>query len=549
MPQSRIDAYRALVPPWTQNQALVDRYVAGHWPPGDPRPSEAAFPVTQQPTPAPRAVAVYVPAARPTQAVAARAPRGQGGGCPVCHEPMKDAFDRTRPTNGRWVHVRCRAAEEQNVERLRQEAERAHIWLPLSLKDTAVGALKAPQLPRMVQMRGEAYDQNQIIRLLSRADESGFKLVLLLLKRMAERQTPAELRDRQTKDANFVGFNQPDASLAMDMLDYYDREGYSKFLHTRMSKLLLKYVNTQLPEIMNLGAKENGYAVRTNPVARRNWIEKPLFYNDAYWGTWSRILSWHAGTTVELNLTPINPRDPGAWEEQVAGFRIRRHQTPRDHSRVANRLPERVKESMLGRLDADLVLALLNTPDREILEQIDWDKYERVCNGGANLANIKKSPTELLARVHKNSRPSFIRAPSLRAEERVRNRAGKFGTVLSDAADDHAYILWDGAASPVFESLRAQIDVVAPSEEKAHKNVRRNPAEMQLFRLYNQGIDQDENERFVAAESEAAAIAIIEARTGLENGGEVMWLYVESLGPTTGSPRVVRATPPPVHGI
>jgi hypothetical protein len=123
----------------------------------------------------------------------------------------------------------------------------------------------------------------------------------------------------------------------------------------------------------------------------------------------------------------------------------------------------------------------MRAPAREILEQIDWDKYERVNNGGANFADIRKSGVERLAR--------------------------------------------------------------------AHKNTRRNPKPMQMFRLYNQGIDQDENEWFVAAESEAAAIAIIEARTGLENGGEVMWLYVESFGPTVGPPRVVRVTPPPIAAI
>lgn len=142
---------------------------------------------------------------------------------------------------------------------------------------------------------------------------------------------------------------------------------------------------------------------KKNPIARRNWSEAPLFYNDPYWGTWSRILSYSAGTTVELNLTPVNPTQPGTWESQVAGFRIRKHQTPRDVRKFSNTLPERVKESMLGHLDADLVLHLLNTPDREILGQIDWDKYQKVCNGGANLADIQKGPLERLARAHKNA--------------------------------------------------------------------------------------------------------------------------------------------------
>jgi hypothetical protein len=176
---------------------------------------------------------------------------------------MEDRFDKVRPEGGRNVHRRCAAAEEQNVERARQAAEAAGDWYPLNLGEGAQAHLKPARLAQMVKIKGGTYSQADIVRLLSRADAEGFRFVQKMFERMLQRQTPTELRHGKTYVENSVGFNQP--KIAAGLLREYEAKGYSKFLHARMSNLLLKYVNTQLPEIMNLGAKEHGFSVRTNP--------------------------------------------------------------------------------------------------------------------------------------------------------------------------------------------------------------------------------------------------------------------------------------------
>lgn len=112
-----------------------------------------------------------------------------------------------------------------------------------------------------------------------------------------------------------------------------------------------------------------------------------MFHYSSYWHMWSRVLtSTHkgrGGNFVEVNLTPIRN-----WQEEVAGIRIRVHCTSRgrDDKTVAT-LPPEVRAKMVKNLGEELTQRLLT---EDFLSQIDWERYQKACNGGANLADIKK---------------------------------------------------------------------------------------------------------------------------------------------------------------
>ncbi|NDJ15212.1 MAG: hypothetical protein EBY17_29180, partial [Acidobacteriia bacterium] len=188
------------------------------------------------------------------------------GACPVCRQPYLDRFDKQKVQYGRWVHRRCVPAEERRVALLREQAERSTPWYPL---DGVGDALAAPQLASVERVQGGSYTKNDIVRLLSRVDEQGFPLVQRMFDRMLERQTEDERRANRTRIDNSRGFSQPDARKAGEMLRELRERGYSRFLHMRMSALLMNYINTQLPEIMSAGAERTGVAMRTNPKTQR----------------------------------------------------------------------------------------------------------------------------------------------------------------------------------------------------------------------------------------------------------------------------------------
>lgn len=107
-----------------------------------------------------------------------------------------------------------------------------------------------------------------------------------------------------------------------------------------------------------------------------------------YWHRWSRVLAWDLpdySPFVEVNLTPIHN-----WQEEVIPVVIRRHGTARnwgsDYS--TNKLPENVFRSLLENVGEALADFLLHG---QFLNEIDWAKYERACNGGAPLEMIKKN--------------------------------------------------------------------------------------------------------------------------------------------------------------
>jgi hypothetical protein len=192
--------------------------------------------------------------------------------CPICGQPFRDRYDKTRPTYGRWVHRRCSPAESQRIQSLRTSVDNARDWLPLDIPGFKK-YLKPPQLPRVAVRpagRDFSYPTGQIYRLLARNDQQGFRAVLRSMERMLERQTHDERRARRTRHLNFRGFSQADASPAEKLMVEYRREGYSPWLHYRMSKMLLRYINTQLPIIMNLGARRTGHMAITNPRAEEN---------------------------------------------------------------------------------------------------------------------------------------------------------------------------------------------------------------------------------------------------------------------------------------
>lgn len=115
-----------------------------------------------------------------------------------------------------------------------------------------------------------------------------------------------------------------------------------------------------------------------------------MFHYSAYWKTWDRVLSVShpEGPFVEVNLTPINPETDRAWEDQVAGIKIRAHGTSRAFGdRVVPFLPCEVQNLMREKLGKDLTQVLLTV---DFLPMIDWNKYHRRVGGGLNLSYLHK---------------------------------------------------------------------------------------------------------------------------------------------------------------
>jgi hypothetical protein len=138
----------------------------------------------------------------------------------------------------------------------------------------------------------------------------------------------------------------------------------------------------------------------------------------SYWRTWSRILREPAfvggvlprgvGPFVEVNLTPIHSfeHDHGGWEFEVKCIRVRSHGTARSHGdKDVDCLPEEVQIKMRESMPFALYAFLT---EADILPMIDWEKYNKVCNGGAALADCVVEPlpddyTEMLAQVGRES--------------------------------------------------------------------------------------------------------------------------------------------------
>lgn len=121
-------------------------------------------------------------------------------------------------------------------------------------------------------------------------------------------------------------------------------------------------------------------------------VDRTTYVWDAYWGTWSRLLGLkrtaegHDIGFVELNLTPIRNCPGSMWRSDVAPFRIREHGTmPSSGDMTTRELPDSVLHEMVRNMGGAHTLLLLEI---QPIHLIDWKKYDRVCNGGANLLDI-----------------------------------------------------------------------------------------------------------------------------------------------------------------
>lgn len=118
------------------------------------------------------------------------------------------------------------------------------------------------------------------------------------------------------------------------------------------------------------------------PVESRNG---DMFFYSSYWHTWSRVLAPEGKLDVgivEVDLTG------GNWE-RVRQINIRAHRTARKHGDLLVReLPADALELMKKHMPGQAILDVLL--HENLLPQIDWYKYRKVCNGGATFANILK---------------------------------------------------------------------------------------------------------------------------------------------------------------
>lgn len=114
-----------------------------------------------------------------------------------------------------------------------------------------------------------------------------------------------------------------------------------------------------------------------------------LFIYNSYWRTWSRVLRPMSDKhdQVEVDLTTPNSDIESEWEA-VRGIHIRKHCTsPRHGDKLEEELPDGVVKHLRCNVDEATLRRLLH---EDFLPQIDWDKYQKVDNGGASLSQISK---------------------------------------------------------------------------------------------------------------------------------------------------------------
>lgn len=137
----------------------------------------------------------------------------------------------------------------------------------------------------------------------------------------------------------------------------------------------------------------------TTPTIRSAMYPRNLFVRSAYWGTWSRVLQYmnRAPTgsgrmmidQVEVNLTTPNVRVESEWRKNERIW-IRCHGTTADPKDIYTAdLPGHVLDLMREYLTSPTIHLLLHA---DLLPMIDWDKYRSVCNGGAPLDLIFRTP-------------------------------------------------------------------------------------------------------------------------------------------------------------
>jgi hypothetical protein len=122
----------------------------------------------------------------------------------------------------------------------------------------------------------------------------------------------------------------------------------------------------------------------------------------SYWRCWSRMLSEPgdgielprgAGPFVEVNLTPIpnTYSNRSTYEHEVNRIVIRSQRDQPQSRRQGRGLSPRglVQIAMRGTCRSRLYSFIM---EEDILPMIDWEKYNKVCNGGAALADCVVEP-------------------------------------------------------------------------------------------------------------------------------------------------------------
>jgi len=105
-----------------------------------------------------------------------------------------------------------------------------------------------------------------------------------------------------------------------------------------------------------------------------------------YWRTWSRVLEYKDGQFVEVNLTAINPNDSYEWERN-SKIIIRKHRTKQNDGIFRDFLPAKVVAELEFHMGEEVVNRLMY---EDFLPEIDWDRYNTYCNGGAEFELIRK---------------------------------------------------------------------------------------------------------------------------------------------------------------
>ena len=189
------------------------------------------------------------------------------GRCPICRRKLP-RYGSIRVPDGGIVHRgQCELAERDRIEAHRRRVEQSGRWLPLSLSKQHRASLEHPPLVYIKKVINEPYLNDDVLRLIARNDRTGYAAALRIVQRLWDLQTPEEKRRGDAIVRNMQGFNAPDSSIAKRLLQESRRQGYSKWLHFRLAELLLKYMRTQVPEIMLKGVQLKGYKVVANPYS------------------------------------------------------------------------------------------------------------------------------------------------------------------------------------------------------------------------------------------------------------------------------------------
>lgn len=216
----------------------------------------------------------------------------------VAHRTYGQVYYVGQPSsyNTTWYRYPAQASENARKREVAKKIEIATVKMVFGTMRSEVPTFKlqptrkmtageiarynAPYPADISKMDRGTYDQVDLMRLLNRADAKAYPYALAMLERMWARQTLAEQHRKDAIEDNWVGFNKPDSYKAADLRDWAAamKAGQGtletmKILHFRISDLLMKYTGPadeegrggQLQEILNIGAKKHGYALKTNP--------------------------------------------------------------------------------------------------------------------------------------------------------------------------------------------------------------------------------------------------------------------------------------------